>query len=366
MFILLVAGDAAAAPDQVDAWGTPSGFLRGENAGEMSRVVGSLCLIGSRASRSLTRPKARTLLPRGYMASIIARTALLMSALLALLGIGGWLVGGMSGLTLMLVVGLAINLGSYWFSDRLALSIHRARPVSRAEFPELYAIVERLARRSDMPVPSIHVIPSASPNAFATGRGPGHAAVAVTEGLLGLMNERELEGVLAHELSHVKNRDVLVATIAAAIAGVISTIGYILQWGLLFGSGDRDDRRGGSFAVLAWVVVAPIIALLLQLAISRAREYGADASGARLTHDPDALADALSRLHLAGQVRPYELAGPATAHLFILNPLQGRTVVSWLSTHPPIEDRIARLRTMRQELSRTDVPRVAEPHFAPG
>jgi heat shock protein HtpX len=180
------------------------------------------------------------------------------------------------------------------------------------------------------------------------------------------MNERELEGVLAHELSHVKNRDVLVATIAAAIAGVISTIGYILQWGLLFGSGDRDDRRGGSFAVLAWVVVAPIIALLLQLAISRAREYGADASGARLTHDPDALADALSRLHLAGQVRPYELAGPATAHLFILNPLQGRTVVSWLSTHPPIEDRIARLRTMRQELSRTDVPRVAEPHFAPG
>jgi heat shock protein HtpX len=264
------------------------------------------------------------------------------------------------------VVGLAINLGPYCSSDRLPHSIHRARPVSRAEFPELYAIVERLARRSDMPVPSIHVIPSASPNAFATGRGPGHAAVAVTEGLLGLMNERELEGVLAHELSHVKNRDVLVATIAAAIAGVISTIGYILQWGLLFGSGDRDDRRGGSFAVLAWVVVAPIIALLLQLAISRAREYGADASGARLTHDPDALADALSRLHLAGQVRPYELAGPATAHLFILNPLQGRTVVSWLSTHPPIEDRIARLRTMRQELSRTDVPRVAEPHFAPG
>lgn len=270
-----------------------------------------------------------------------------MSALLALLGIGGWLVGGMSGLSLMLVIGLAINLVSYWFSDRLALGVHRARRVSRAEAPELYAIIERLAARSGMPVPSIHVIPSGSPNAFATGRGPGHAAVAVTEGLLGLMNERELEGVLAHELSHVKNRDVLVATIAAAIAGVISTVGYVLQWGLLLGTGDRDDRRGGGFAVLAWVIIAPIIALLLQLAISRAREYGADASGARLTHDPDGLADALARLHLGAQERPYELAGPATAHLFIVNPLHGSTVLSWLSTHPPIEDRIARLHAMR-------------------
>jgi heat shock protein HtpX len=286
------------------------------------------------------------------MASIIVRTMLLMSALLALLGIGGWLIGGMSGLSLMLVIGLAINFVAYWFSDRLALSVHRARPVSRAEAPGLYTIVERLAARSGLPVPSIHVIPSGSPNAFATGRGPGHAAVAVTEGLLGLMNERELEGILAHELSHIKNRDVLVATIAAALAGVISTIGYVLQWGLLLGSGNRDDQRGGGFAVLAWVIVAPIIALLLQLAISRAREYGADASGARLTHDPDGLANALARLHLGVQDRPYELAGPATAHLFIVNPLHGRTVVSWLSTHPSIEDRIARLRAMRFEVTR--------------
>lgn len=269
-----------------------------------------------------------------------------MAALIALLAIGGWAFAGRSGLVVMAIVGLAINVGSYWFSDRIALLASGAQPVSRDEAPVLYAIVERLTAQAGMPMPSIHLIPSPSANAFATGRGPGHAAVAVTEGLLRVVDRRELTGVLAHEISHVRNRDVLVATIAAGIAGVISTIGYALQWGLMFGGGDREDRRGSPLAALAWVIIAPIIALLLQLAISRAREYGADTSGARLTGDPDGLADALERIEAVAQRRPDELGGPATAHLFIVNPLRGRSVLSWLSTHPPIEERVARLRAM--------------------
>ena len=288
------------------------------------------------------------------MTAIAMRTALLMAALIALLGIGGWAFGGAHGLAVMIAVGLAINVGAYWFSDRIALLAHRARPVSHDEAPELYAIVGGLAARAGMPMLSIHLIPSASPNAFATGRGPGHAAVAVTEGLLQIVDRRELTGVLAHELSHVRNRDVLVATIAAGIAGVISTLGYVVQWGLLFGgAGGSEDRRDSPLVAVAWVIVAPILALLLQLAISRAREYGADASGARLTDDPDGLADALERLEIATQRRPYALAGPATAHLFIVNPLRGRSILSWLSTHPPIEDRVARLRAMSRRLERS-------------
>jgi heat shock protein HtpX len=280
------------------------------------------------------------------MTAIATRTALLMAALIALLAIGGWAFAGRSGLVVMAIVGLAINFGSYWFSDRIALIASGAQPVSRDEAPVLHAIVERLATQAGMPMPSIHVIASPSPNAFATGRGPGHAAVAVTEGLLRVVDRRELTGVLAHEISHVRNRDVLVATVAAGIAGVISVIGYALQWGLMFGSLDREDRRGSPLAALAWVIIAPIIALLLQLAISRAREYGADTSGARLTGDPDGLADALERIEAVAQRRPEELGGPATAHLFIVNPLRGRSVLSWLSTHPPIEERVARLRAM--------------------
>lgn len=286
------------------------------------------------------------------MTATATRTALLMAALIALLAIGGWAFAGRTGLVVMALVGLAINFGSYWFSDRIALLANGAQPVSRDEAPVLHAVVERLATQAGMPMPSIHIISSPSPNAFATGRGPGHAAVAVTEGLLRVVDRRELTGVLAHEISHVRNRDVLVATVAAGIAGVISTIGYALQFGLMFGNLDREDRRGSPLAALAWVVVAPIIALLLQLAISRAREYGADTSGARLTGDPDGLADALERIEAVSQRRPDELGGPATAHLFIINPLHGRAMLSWLSTHPPIEDRVARLRAM----ARADVP----------
>ena len=273
---------------------------------------------------------------------------MLMAILIALLGIGGWAIAGTGGLVVMAAIGLAINFASYWFSDRIALAVHRARPLAREEAPELYEIVERLTRHAGMPMPPLYLIPSASPNAFATGRGPGHAAVAVTAGLLQIMSPRELAGVLAHELSHVRNRDVLIATIAAGIAGVISTIGHVMQWGLMFGGfgGRADDRRDSGLAAIAWIIVAPIIALLLQLAISRAREYGADTLGARLTGDPEGLADALERLERATEQRPYELAGPATAHLFIVNPLRAKSVLALLSTHPPIEERIARLRAM--------------------
>jgi heat shock protein HtpX len=271
-----------------------------------------------------------------------------MAALIALLGIGGWAFAGTGGLYVMIVVGLLINVGSYWFSDRIALGVHGARPVARQDAPSLYQLVDDLSRRAGMPVPRVYVIPSDHANAFATGRGPDHAAVAVTEGLVELLDDRELEGVLAHELSHVRNRDVLIATITAGIAGVISSIGYALQWDVMLGNGDRD-RRDSGLAALAWVVVAPIVALLLQLALSRAREYEADATGARLTGDPDALADALARLEVASERRPYGNAGPATAHLFIVNPLRGGAgrVLARLSTHPPIADRIARLRAMR-------------------
>jgi heat shock protein HtpX len=274
---------------------------------------------------------------------------MLMAFLIALLGVGGWAFGGRNGLLLFGGIGLLLNFGAYWFSDRIALMAHRARPVSRAQAPGLYQIVERLSERAGMPTPPVYLIPSLSPNAFATGRSPGHAAVAVTQGLLEVLSEREMEGVLAHELSHVRNRDVLVATVAAGVAGVISSIGHVLQWGLLFGGSAGDsERRQSGLAALAWIVVAPIIALLLQMAISRAREYGADASGARLSGDPNALADALEKIDAWSARRRYEFAGPATAHLFIVNPLRGAgpALRSLLSTHPPIEERIARLRAM--------------------
>jgi heat shock protein HtpX len=284
------------------------------------------------------------------------RTSVLMATLLAVPVIGGRAIGGAHGLGWhgMLAfgaLGLALNGAIYWFADRLALLAHRAQEVSPADAPALFAIVERLTRRADMPMPRLYVIPSAAANAFATGRNPQHAAVAVTDGILQLLTERELEAVLAHELSHVVNRDVLIATVAAGAAGLISTVGYVLQWGLLLGGGGaRDDEdRGGGLAALAWIVVAPIIAVLIQLAISRSREHGADASGGALCGDPEALADALVTLEQAQHLHPYEFGGPATAHLFIVNPLRGSAaaLMHLLSTHPPVAERVRRLRQMR-------------------
>jgi heat shock protein HtpX len=298
-------------------------------------------------------PFVKTGATRPRFFSNYVRTAALMAGLIALLAVGGHAVGGAQGMGLFIAFGLVMNFVMYWFSDRIALMAHRAQPVTRAEAPSIYAIVERLTQRAGMPMPRVYIIPSAAANAFATGRNPRHAAVAVTEGILQILNERQLEAVLAHELSHVKNRDILISTIAAAVAGLVSSLGYAMRWGLMLGGfGGRDgdrERGGGGLAALAWIIVAPIIALLMQLAISRSRELGADSSGASLCGHPEDLASALRRLEDSQQVRPYEFAGPATAHLFIVNPLRGTgaALMNLLSTHPPIEERIRRLEAMR-------------------
>lgn len=281
-----------------------------------------------------------------------AKTAMLMAFLIAVLAIGGQLVGGTGGMLLFGGIGLVFNFLSYWFSDKIALMAHRAQPVTREQLPEVYEIVERLTRKAGMPMPRIYVIPTASPNAFATGRSPAHAAVAVTEGILRILDRRELEGVIAHELSHVRNRDILISTIAAAVAGLIASLGHMIQWGAMLGGfgGRNDEERGGNaLAALAWAIVAPIVAMIVQLAVSRSREYGADASGAELVGDPEPLAQALLKLERGSEVLPYEHGGPATAHLFIVNPFSGvgAKMMSLLSTHPPIEERVARLRAMR-------------------
>lgn len=279
------------------------------------------------------------------------KTGVFMALLVALLAIGGHLFGGMQGMMLFAAIGLVMNFGMYWFSDRIALAVHRAREVNPAEAPSLHRIVARLSDRAGIPKPRVFVIPSESPNAFATGRNPEHSVVAVTEGLMRLLSERELEGVVAHEISHVRNRDILISTIAAAIAGLVASAGHAIQWSMMF-AGRRDDDEGGAGLVgaLAWAILAPIIAMLVQLAISRSREYGADATGAALCGSPGALASALERLEDSKRALPYEFAGPATAHMFIVNPLRSgglATFMSLFSTHPPIEERVRRLRAMQ-------------------
>ncbi len=299
-------------------------------------------------TRGMQPPKIRGV-GRNYL-----KTAMLMAFLIALLAIGGNAWGGYQGMMLFGSIGLVINFAMYWFSDRIALMAHRAQPVTREQAPQLYEIVERLTRKAGMPMPRVYLIPSETPNAFATGRNPSHAAVAVTEGILRILDWRELEGVLAHEMSHVRNRDVLIATIAAAVAGLVSSLGHAIQWGAILGGFGRsdDDDRGSIFGALAWAILAPIVAMLIQLAVSRSREYSADASGAQLLGDPEPLASALVKLEEANHVRPYEFAGPATAHLFIVNPLHGVAgkAMQLFSTHPPIEERVRRLREMRRGL----------------
>jgi heat shock protein HtpX len=299
-------------------------------------------------------------MPRGMSAprsqgvgSSYLRTALLMSFLIAILAIGGSLVGGYRGMVLFGGIGLVFNFLSYWFSDRIALMAHRAQPLDRAQLPEVHEIVERLTRKAGMPMPRLFLIPSAAPNAFATGRNPSHAAVAVTTGIVELLDRRQLEGVIAHELAHVKNRDILIATIAAAVAGLVASLGHMIQWGALLGGfGRSDDEEGGSnvFAALAWAILAPIIAMIIQLAVSRSREFGADAGGAALVGDPEPLAEALLALEHGNEVRHYEHGGPATAHLFIVNPLHGTgaKMMQLFSTHPPVEERVRRLRELKR------------------
>ena len=274
------------------------------------------------------------------------KTIALMAGLTVLLvAVGG--IWGRNGMMLFFVIAMVMNLVNYWFSDKIVLAMYGAKEVTDREAPMLYSVTRELASRGQMPMPKVYVIPSGALNAFATGRNPKHAAVAATEGILQALTREELTGVMAHELSHVHNRDILIGTVAAAIAGAISMIANIAQWGLIFGGygGRRDDDRGSGLGTILMIILAPIAALLIQMAISRSREYQADASGARLSGNPRALASALRKLQL-GTVRAPMEANPATAHMFIVNPLRGGSIRNWFSTHPPMEERISRLESM--------------------
>jgi len=281
--------------------------------------------------------------------SNIFKTGLLLAVLTAMLVLLGGAIGGQQGMMIAFFLALAMNFVSYWFSDKIVLAAYGARPIDEAAAPRLYAIVHRLATRAGIPMPRVYLIPSETPNAFATGRNPQHAVVAVTEGIMRILDEEELEGVLAHELSHVKNRDVLISTVAATLAGAITYLAHMAQWAAMFGGRSRDDDEGGSnpIAMILLAVLAPIAAMLVQMAVSRSREFQADATGARVAGRPWGLAKALEKLQMANQAMPMANATPATAHLFIVNPLSGQTLMRLFSTHPPLEERIARLRAMR-------------------
>ena len=276
------------------------------------------------------------------------KTIMLMMLLTLLLVFGGAALAGRSGMTIALVIAFAMNFISYFFSDKIVLKMYRAQEVTEAEAPVLYRIVRRLAQKAGMPMPKVYIIPDMSPNAFATGRSPQHAAVAATEGIMQLLTEEELSGVMAHELTHVMHRDILIGTIAATIAGAISYLAQMAQWAMIFGGGRRDDNDGGSpVASLVMMIVAPIAAMLIQMAISRSREYSADEGGARLNGNPMALANALRKLTKGSQMIPMH-ATPATSHMMIVNPFKSGGIVNLFSTHPPIEERIARLEAMRR------------------
>jgi heat shock protein HtpX len=271
------------------------------------------------------------------------KTALLLGLLSGLLLAIGEYFGGVNGMAIMFVFAALMNFGSYWFSDKIVLRMYSAREVGPDD--RLYKIVERLSRQAGLPMPRVYVIPDASPNAFATGRNPSHAAVAATEGILQLLSDGELEGVLAHELTHVKNRDTLTSSVAATIAAAIMFAARSLQWAMIFGGygGDRDRDRGGNpIAMLAMIVLAPLAALLIQMWISRTREYAADAGGAHITGNPYGLADALRKIDAVSKQVPLN-ANPATAHLFIMQPFTGQFLTSLFSSHPPTEDRIRAL-----------------------
>jgi len=276
----------------------------------------------------------------------VLRTTVLLAALTALFLVIGGAIGGNQGLFIAFVFALLMNFVSYWFSDKIVLSMYGAREVSVQEAPDLYRLVQRLAQRSGIPMPRVYIIPSDAPNAFATGRNPEHGAVAVTEGILRMLDTDELAGVLAHELGHIRSRDTLIMTVAATLAGAITMLAHMAQWGAIFGFGRRDEEDsggGGMLSLLFMAILAPIAATLIQLAISRSREYFADSTGAAIAGSPSGLARALEKLHYASQRLPMD-ANPATAHLFIVNPLTGGSLVNLFSTHPPIEERLRRLR----------------------
>src|SRR5579862_8187584 len=272
------------------------------------------------------------------------KTAFLLTALTLLMLFVGRLLGGNNGMVLALVFAAVTNFVAYFYSDKIALATYRAQPVTREQLPRAYSVVERLAPKMGIPMPKMYVIPTESPNAFATGRNPQHASVAMTQGILNLLNDEELEGVLAHELGHVNNRDILISSVAATIAGAVTMLASMGRFAMIFGGmgGDRDDRRGGGLGALLMLFLAPVAASLIQLAVSRSREYQADATGAHITGNPYALASALSKLDAYSRRLPMQ-ATPSTAHLFIIQPFLGMNFGSLFSTHPPIAKRIERL-----------------------
>ncbi|WP_027184315.1 zinc metalloprotease HtpX [Desulfovibrio inopinatus] len=275
------------------------------------------------------------------------KTALLLGLMTALIIFLGGALGGRAGLVIAFGLALVMNIGSYWYSDKIVLSMYRARELDAADAPGLHRMVEELAHNAGLPKPRIYLVPGDAPNAFATGRDPHHAAVAVTEGILHLVSPEELRGVLSHEMGHIKNRDILIQTIAATMGGAIMMIANMLQWGAIFGMGSSNDDEGGigGFGAILLAILAPIAASLIQMAISRSREYLADATGAELSHTPLALASALGKLDSYARGHRVQ-ANPATAHMFIVNPFSGHSMGNLFSTHPPTEDRIRRLQQM--------------------
>ena len=268
---------------------------------------------------------------------------LLMAALSGLFMVSGQALGGQNGMIVALVMALGMNFFAYWFSDKMALKMSRAREASNSDAPELHTMVEYLATKAKLPKPRVYIMPGDTPNAFATGRNPEHAAVAVTEGLLRLLNRDELEGVLAHELAHIKNRDILISSIAAVMAGAISYLATMAQWAMIFGGGsDEEEGGGGLIGSLAMMIIAPMAAMLIQMAISRSREYSADATGAEICGKPHGLASALKRLEDYNRQLPMQI-NPATAQMYIVNPLSRQSLSRLFSTHPPIQERIRRL-----------------------
>jgi heat shock protein HtpX len=274
------------------------------------------------------------------------KTGVLLVVLTVLFVAIGDYVGGRGGMVMAFAFAVLMNAGAYWFSDKIVLKMYRAQEVSEAEAPELHAMVHRLTTAASVPMPKVYILPSDSPNAFATGRNPEHAAVAVTRGIMKILAPDELEGVLAHEMAHVKNRDILIGTVAATLAGAIMMLARFAQFAAIFGGGRDRDEGGGALGLLAMAIIAPIGAMLVQMAVSRSREYQADATGARFCGRPDSLARALEKISGTSRRIPLE-STPATAHMFIMSPLSGKGMMSLFSTHPPVEKRVERLRTMR-------------------
>ena len=282
------------------------------------------------------------------------RTTILLAVMTALIVWVGQFLGGRQGMIIALIFAAGMNFFSYWYSDKLVLKMYRAREVTPEQEPELYETVQRLTQRAGLPMPKLYVIPQQAPNAFATGRNPAHAVVAVTEGLLSIMADDEVAGVLAHELAHVKNRDILIGSIAATMAGAIMVLASIARWSAIFGGAGSNDEEGGGTGFIGLIVmsiIAPMAAMVIQMAISRSREYLADATGASFVGNPEGLARALEKLGTYSKRLPMN-ANPSTAHMFIVNPLSGKSLMSLFSTHPPLEERIARLRGSRPSAGR--------------